>query len=74
MDMFFDKEFLQSYLGPRSRELMESLDLPGFLRKVTSAPDFDEMFVQKLTEISEKPEGMMLQTIAQMVNRITRLL
>jgi uncharacterized membrane-anchored protein YjiN (DUF445 family) len=73
LEMFFDKAFLESYLGPRSKELLVSLDLPGVLRKVTSAPEFDDMFITKLTEISMKPEGLMLQSIAQMVKHILRL-
>lgn len=67
MEMFFDKEFLSHYLGPRSRELMKSIDLPGILRKMANSPDFDEMFITKLTELSLRPEGMMLLTISQMV-------
>ena len=69
LEMFFDKEFLSHYLGPRSRELLHSIDLPGILRKMASSPDFDEMFVSKLTELSLRPEGMMLLTISQMVSR-----
>jgi hypothetical protein len=67
LEMFFDKEFLSHYLGPRSRELLRSIDLPGILRKMANSPDFDEMFIGKLTELSLRPEGMMLLTISQMV-------
>jgi uncharacterized membrane-anchored protein YjiN (DUF445 family) len=68
LEMFFDKAFLSHYLGPRSRELLHSIDLPGILRKMATSPDFDEMFIAKLTELSLRPEGMMLLTISQMVS------
>ena len=70
LEMFFDKEFLSHYLGPRSKEILKSIDLPGILRKMTSSPDFDQMFISKLTEISLRPEGMMLLTISQMVSEV----
>lgn len=66
LQMFFDKSFLKSYLGPRSRELLKSLDLSKILKDTMNAPEFDQMFVDKLTDISNRPEGMMLQTMATM--------
>jgi uncharacterized membrane protein YheB (UPF0754 family) len=66
LQMFFDKTFLESYLGPRSRELLKSMDLPNILKETMTSPDFDQMFVEKLTDIANRPEGMMLQTMATM--------
>lgn len=67
LEMFFDKVFLKRYLSSRSKELLVSLNLGEELRKVLTSPDFDSLFVEKLTLIASKPEGMMLQTMAQMV-------
>ena len=67
LEMFFDAEFLRNYLGPRSKEMIKAIDLPEMLRKSLSSPDFDSIFIQKLTEISQKPEGMLLMTISSMV-------
>lgn len=66
MEMFFDRVFLEQYLHTRSKELLHSLDLPQELRTIMSAPSFDAMFVEKLVAISQKPEGMMLATMASM--------
>jgi hypothetical protein len=66
--MFFDKAFLSHDLGPRSRELLHSIDLPGIFRKMATSPDFDVMLIAKLTELSLRLEGMMLLTISQMVS------
>lgn len=66
LQMFFDKAFLESYLGPRSRELLTSMDLPKMLTDTMTSPDFDQMFVEKLSELANRPEGMMLQTMASM--------
>ena len=66
LQMFFDKTFLESYLGPRSRELLKALDLANILKETMNDPAFDVMFIEKLTEISNRPEGMMLQTMASM--------
>ena len=67
MEMFFDAAFLKEYLGPRSKELITSINLPQLLKKTMSSPEFDSVFLAKLTEISQKPEGMLLMTISQMV-------
>ena len=66
LQMFFDKSFLQKYLGPRSRELLKSLDLANILKNLMNDPDFDQLLIEKLTDISKRPEGMMLQTMATM--------
>ena len=67
LEMFFDKVFLKRYLSSRSKDLLISLNLGEELRKVLTSPDFDALFVEKLTLIASKPEGMMLQTMTQMV-------
>lgn len=66
LQMFFDKDFLEKYIGPRSQELLKSLDLAGVLKDTMNDPDFDQLFVAKLTDIANRPEGMMLQTLATM--------
>lgn len=73
LQMFFDKTFLESYLGRRSRELLKSLDLSKMLKDIMDDPDFDQMFVDKLTDISNRPEGMMLQTMATMFGGVELL-
>lgn len=66
LQMFFDKNYLESYLGPRSKELMKSMNLSQVLKDTMNSPDFDQMFIEKLTSIASRPEGMMLQTMASM--------
>jgi hypothetical protein len=67
MEMFFDKTFLEHYLEHRSKELLTSMDLPSLLRTTMTSPEFDSIFIAKLTSIAQRPEGMMLQSIGQMV-------
>jgi hypothetical protein len=67
MEMFFDETFLEHYLETRSRELISSMNLPAMLRSNLNSSEFDIMFKQKLVTISQKPEGMLLQTMGQMV-------
>ena len=66
MKMFFDKAFLERYLNDRAKGLMDGLDLGARLRKAMAEPSFDVLLTDKLTELSAKPEGMLVQTMAPM--------
>ncbi len=49
--------------------MLGSLDIGQKITDAINKDGFDEMLTNKLTELSEKPEGMMLQTMAPMVNK-----
>lgn len=69
LEMFFDSTFLKEYLGSRSKQMLASLNFPQMFKNTVSSPDFDQIFLTKLTELSMKPEGLLLNTIAQMVSQ-----
>ncbi|CAM9147853.1 unnamed protein product, partial [Ectocarpus fasciculatus] len=66
LEMFFDSSFLKEYLGTRSKQMIASMNFPRMFKDTVSSPDFDEIFLTKLTELSMKPEGLLLNTISQM--------
>ncbi|CAD7975336.1 unnamed protein product [Amoebophrya sp. A25] len=66
MKAFFDDEFLNSYLESRGSGLLKSMDIGGKVAEFVSAPDFESGLKTKLEEISQTPEGMMLQMVKQM--------
>ena len=66
MKMFFDKAFLEKYLNDRAKGLIDGLDLGGRLRAAMAEPSFDGLLTEKLTDLSAKPEGMLVQTMAPM--------
>lgn len=68
LEMFFDSSFLKEYLGTRSKQMIASMNFPRMFKDTVSSPDFDEIFLTKLTELSMKPEGLLLNTISQMVS------
>ena len=49
------------YLGDRARGVVEGLDLGAKLRGAMGDPSFDAMLLEKLTEMSTKPEGMLVK-------------
>lgn len=70
MTAFFDPEYLESYISERSKSLLGSIDIGSKIEDVMQKDGFDEMLTTKLTELSAKPEGMMLQTMAPMFGGI----
>ena len=50
--------------------MIGSLDLGERIKSGMNKPDFDGKLVEKLTAISEKPEGMLIQTMAGMFGGI----
>jgi hypothetical protein len=70
LEMFFDETFLKEYLGSRAKQMIASMNFPKLFKDTVSSPDFDELFLSKLTELSQKPEGLLLNTIAQMVSTV----
>lgn len=67
LEMFFDSAYLKEYLGNRSKQMITSMNFPQMFKTTVSSPDFDDVFLKKLNELSMKPEGLLLNTIAQMV-------
>jgi hypothetical protein len=73
MKSFFDEAYLEQYMKERSKSLLEGLDLPGKIEGLFARDDFDSTLTEKLTELSQKPEGMMLNMIAGMTGGIEGL-
>lgn len=66
MKTFFDEDYLEDYLRTRSKSLLESIDIGQKIGDMLSKPGMDEMLTEKFTELAAKPEGMMLNSMAQM--------
>jgi hypothetical protein len=73
MKTFFDEAYLEKYIRQRSRNLMESINIGQKITDMLSKPDVDQLLVEKFTEMSTKPEGMMLQTMAGMFGGVAGL-
>jgi hypothetical protein len=71
MKTFFDEAYLEAYLKDRSKSLLQGLDLPAKIEGLFAKDDFDATLELKLTELSQKPEGMMLQMMAGMTGGIS---
>jgi len=66
LKMFFDRKFLQRYLNDRAKGVLEGVDLGAKLKGAMEDPKFDSLLEEKLTELSTKPEGMLVATMAPM--------
>jgi hypothetical protein len=66
MKMFFDKQYIESYIADRSKSFIQGMDLPGMIKGILNGPDIDDVLLQKLTDISNTPAGSMLATFAPM--------
>jgi len=53
--------------------MLSELDLGSRIKDGLNKPEFDVKLVAKLTEMSEKPEGMLIQTMAQMFGGVPLL-
>mmetsp|Transcript_27370 Transcript_27370/g.54655 ORF Transcript_27370/g.54655 Transcript_27370/m.54655 type:complete len:295 (+) Transcript_27370:63-947(+) len=73
MKTFFDSEYLEDYINERAKGLLEGLDLGSRIKKGMDDPSFDARLVTKMTEMSEKPEGMLIQTMSQMFGGVPML-
>lgn len=70
---FFDEEYLETYVNERAKGMLGELNLGGRIKEGLEKPEFDERLVKKMTEMSEKPEGMLIQTMAQMFGGVPLL-
>eukprot|EP00614_Pseudopedinella_elastica_P011896 CAMPEP_0172597422 /NCGR_PEP_ID=MMETSP1068-20121228/17428_1 /TAXON_ID=35684 /ORGANISM="Pseudopedinella elastica, Strain CCMP716" /LENGTH=318 /DNA_ID=CAMNT_0013396943 /DNA_START=260 /DNA_END=1216 /DNA_ORIENTATION=+ len=68
--MFFEKSFVEKYLNERAKGVLAGMDFGAKLRSAMDDPGFDTMLVTKLEELSVKPEGMLVQTMAPMFGGI----
>lgn len=59
MDTFFDEAFLHSYLRERGPKFLKKFVFDAYV----SRPDFDDMFAEKLEEVSQTPSGAMLNIV-----------
>lgn len=66
LKMFFDRTFMQRYLNDRAKGMLEGVDLGAKLKSAMAEPKFDGILEEKLTELSTKPEGMLIATISPM--------
>ena len=73
MKTFFDSEYLESYINDRAKGLMGELKLGDRIKAGMEKPEFDKTLIDKLTEMSAKPEGMLIQTMAQMFGGVPML-
>ena len=73
MKTFFDEEYMGRYLRERSKSLLSSIDLASKLESLLSKPDMDATLAEKFAEMATKPEGMMLNSIAQMFGGTAQL-
>lgn len=70
---FFEEERLRSYIAANQDSLMSAIDIPRLIRDTVEKPDFDATLLTAMTDLSAKPEGAMLQIVAQMVRHICDL-
>lgn len=70
MQGFFDEEYLEAYLRKRSATMMQDLDLAKMIDDFMAKPEFDALLTEKLTAMSAKPEGMMINSMAPMFGGI----
>jgi hypothetical protein len=70
LKMFFDRTFLKKYLNERATGVLQGLDLGQKLKTTIADPEFDGILEVKLTELSTKPEGMLIMTLAPMFGGI----
>ena len=73
MKTFFDEEYMGRYLRDRSKSLLSSVDLSSKLESLLNKPDMDVTLAAKFAEMATKPEGMMLNSIAQMFGGTAQL-
>ncbi|GMI11408.1 hypothetical protein TrVE_jg931 [Triparma verrucosa] len=73
MKTFFDETYLEEYVNERAKGMLTSFDLSSKLKEGLSTPEFDEKLIKKMTEMSEKPEGMLIQTMSQMFGGVPLL-
>ena len=66
LKMFFDRTFVKKYLNERATGVLQGLDLEQKLKTTIADPEFDGILEVKLTELSTKPEGMLIMTLAPM--------
>ena len=73
MKTFFDEAYMQQYLRERSKGLLSSIDIGAKIEALLGRPDMDETLATKFAEMATKPEGMMLNSIAQMFGGTAQL-
>ncbi|GMI42977.1 hypothetical protein TrCOL_g3854 [Triparma columacea] len=73
MKTFFDSEYLETYINDRAKGLLGDLDLGARIKSGLEKPEFDTKLIAKLEEMSLKPEGMLIQTMAQMFGGVPLL-
>lgn len=74
MKTFFDEAYLERYMRQRSKSLLASIDLGQKIADLLAKPGTDEMLTTKFTELAAKPEGMMLNSMAQMFGGMSGLI
>jgi hypothetical protein len=73
MNTFFDSNYLETYLNDRAKGFLADVDVGSRIKKGMELPSFEVKLVAKLQELSEKPDGMLLQTMAGMFGGIEPL-
>lgn len=70
MQMFFEVEFMRAHISARALELVRDIDVGGRIVRIMSEPEFDAVLQAKIVELSTRPEGQLLQTMAPMFGSI----
>merc|ERR1711907_875397 len=73
MRMFFDEAYLKQYLQEHGKDVFEAIDLSTMLEQMLAEPAVDAALVSALEELSQKPEGMMLNMLGGMFGGVAGL-
>lgn len=60
MKTFFDGPYLEQYMDRKMGALVGQVDVAGKLRQALESPEVDAIIDKQLTELADKPEGMLL--------------
>ena len=64
---------MEKYVGERAKDLIKTVDLPKMIRDILSAPNFEDILVEKLTKLAATEDGKMLNMMAPMFGGIKGL-
>jgi uncharacterized membrane protein YheB (UPF0754 family) len=70
MQMFFDIDFLREYISKRAKQFVKEADFGDKVSTILTSESFEVVLTKTLTDLSAKPEGMILQTMAPMFGGI----
>lgn len=60
MKTFFDGPYLEQYMNKKMGMMAKDIDIAGKLKNVLESPEVDAMIDKQLTDLADRPEGMLL--------------